>query len=137
MNDPIQQEWPERPPQVALDDVTTTVKRLEHYEATSAKVPDARDYTNIIHQAHTRDDGARLQFDPEQTRRDARTAAKEHAHNSVRELRRSLAALAIDRPGLADEYQGGPPSDKHRRGIDLLSAMEDYLATVVDLEEKS
>jgi hypothetical protein len=136
MNEALKQQWPERPPQVELDDQTTTVKRLEHYEATAVKVPDARDYTKVIHQAR-QDDGARLRFDPDNIRRQSRTAAKEAAVNALNELERSLKCLAIDRPALADEYQGGPPADKHRRGVDLLGAMQDYLATVQDLEEKS
>ena len=39
MNEALKQQWPERPPQVELDDQTTTVKRLEHYEATAVKGP--------------------------------------------------------------------------------------------------
>lgn len=135
MNEPIKQDWPERPPQIQLDDQTTTVKRLEHYEVTASKVPDAVDYRKVIHQARE-DDGARLRFDPDQTRRNARTAAKEAAADSLKQLERSLACLAIDRPALAGEYQGGPPADKHRRSIDLLAAMQDYVATVTDLEER-
>jgi len=134
-NPPIKQDWPERPPQVQLDDTTATVRRLEHYEATATKVPDARDYTRVIHEA--RDDGARLPFDPDNARRQSRAAAKQAAVNALSELERSLNCLAIDRPALADEYRGGPPADKHRRGIDLLGAMEDYVATVTDVEEKA